>query len=105
MRLISKGTPEEIKVKCTGTGNGGGGCGATLAIEQKDIHRTCHEDYGGGTTYYATICCPECFILTDLSERRIPPRWTKWDDQESKSPKKIVNETKRALQAARQQSS
>lgn len=61
---------------CTGAGNKGGGCGALLLVEEADLFRTeshCRDE----TDTYATFCCPECGVLTDIDypkTRELKPR-------------------------------
>ena len=70
MEVLRKGRPQRgnsKKYTCTGAGNGRGGCGAVLLVSEYDMNRTVSTDYGGGTDYYATFCCPECGVETDVS--------------------------------------
>lgn len=69
MKTIKKGRKQKgwaKKVKCTGNGNGGGGCGATLLVEESDLYKTHHYDYGGGHDVYITFACQECGVETDI---------------------------------------
>ncbi len=74
MRVLKKGRSQtgwSIKARCTGSGNGDGGCGASLLIEQPDVYRT-ESHARDETTAYATFQCPECGVLTDIPERKVP---------------------------------
>lgn len=93
MRVISRVRPKELKVKCTGHGNGAGGCGSFLGVSRADVYHTRGSSYDGSGEDYATICCPVCFICTDLS--RPPSSWEVFD-LPVKTPKKIIAETKKA---------
>lgn len=70
MKVIKKGRPQKgwaQECKCTGAGNGGGGCGAMLLVEIGDVfetQRNCMHE----TDYFTTFRCPECQVLTDISD-------------------------------------
>lgn len=69
MKVIQKGRRQKgwaAEIACTGSGNGGGGCGALLLVEEADLFRTSHTDYGGDTDHFTTFACPECGVLTDV---------------------------------------
>lgn len=69
MKVLKKGRKQKgwsAEKTCTGNGNGGGGCGARLLVEQADLFRTESSHYDGSTDVYATFCCPECEVLTDI---------------------------------------
>ena len=73
MKVIKKGRRQQGWAKeyvCTGKGNGGGGCGATLLVEEDDLFRTGHHCYDGSSDYFITFRCPECGVLTDISDYR-----------------------------------
>ena len=70
MKVVQKGDGRKCWAKeftCTGAGNGNGGCGAILLVEENDLYRTHHYDYGGGHDVYTTFRCPECRNETDVS--------------------------------------
>ena len=74
MKVLEKGRPQKgwsVTAKCTGNGNGGGGCGAKLLVEQGDIYKT-SSSIRDETDYFATFQCPECFVLTDLPDSKVP---------------------------------
>jgi hypothetical protein len=50
---------------CTGKGYGGGGCGATLLVEEGDLHFT-STGYGGETNRFIWFTCQFCQIATDI---------------------------------------
>jgi len=69
MKVLKKGRPQKgwaKEYKCSGIGNGMGGCGAELLVEQDDLFQT-SSSARDDTTYYITFKCPECGVLTDLS--------------------------------------
>lgn len=69
MKLIKEGRKQTGWAKefeCTGKGNGGGGCGAILSVEQGDVYKTSHSDYGGDTETYNTFKCSQCGVETDI---------------------------------------
>lgn len=71
MKVIQKGDGRKgwaKEYKCTGAGNGNGGCGAMLLVEQNDLYKTYHYDYGGGKDVYITFRCPECRNETDVKD-------------------------------------
>ncbi|MBI5654160.1 hypothetical protein HZC53_00680 [Candidatus Uhrbacteria bacterium] len=65
MRILEKGPGWSVECVCTGKGNGGAGCGSKLLVEKGDLYQTSHSDYGGGTDYFVTFCCPVCGVETD----------------------------------------
>lgn len=74
MKVLEKGRPQKgwsIEAKCTGAGNEGGGCGAKLLVEQADVYRT-ESHARDETTAYCTFQCPECRVLTDLDDKKVP---------------------------------
>lgn len=76
MKVLKKGRNQKgwsIKATCTGSGNGNGGCGAKLLVEQDDLFKTHHYDYGGGHDLYITFKCSNCGVLTDIPEDKWPP--------------------------------
>lgn len=68
MKVIKKGRPQRgwaKRLKCTGEGNNGGGCGAILLVEQVDLYQTSSSSMGE-VDYFATFCCSECGVETDV---------------------------------------
>lgn len=69
MKVLEKGRPQKgwaAEFTCNGEGNGHGGCGAKLLVEIGDVFETessCRDE----STYYVTFRCPECGVLTDIS--------------------------------------
>lgn len=88
MRVIKKGTPQEIRVICSGRGNGKGGCGSTLGVTYDDIYHT-QSHTRDDSTSYATILCPACNKLTDLFLCDIPDQWHNWKYKPAVSPDDI----------------
>lgn len=75
MKVIKKGRPQKgwsKKYTCTGKGNNGGGCGAKLLVEAGDLFQTASHHYDGSSESYVTFKCPECGVLTDISDSDIP---------------------------------
>ena len=75
MKILEKGRAQTGWAKelyCTGEGNGGGGCCALLLVEQGDLFRTAHTDYGGDREVYTTYRCPQCRVLTDIPNSGVP---------------------------------
>lgn len=68
MKVLKPGKPWSKECACTGQGNGGGGCKATLEVEMGDLFRTHSSHYDGSSESYLTFKCPECGILTDVTE-------------------------------------
>jgi hypothetical protein len=54
---------------CSGKGYGGGGCGATLLVEESDLHYS-STGYGGDTNEFIWFKCPSCGVATDIE---VPP--------------------------------
>lgn len=74
MKVIQKAI-WAMQVKCTGEGNGNGGCGSTLEIYKQDLYRTSHHFIGDHfPSFYTTIKCCECGVLTDIKPEGINPR-------------------------------
>jgi hypothetical protein len=92
VRVIKEGKPHEIKVKCTGAGNGKGGCCAILGVVADDIYHT-QSSARDESTEYATVCCPACFILTDVDEKKIPGGW-KWASKKVETPERILKKVR-----------
>lgn len=71
MKIIEKGDGRKgwaIEYRCTDDGNGNGGCGALLLVEERDLYKTYHYDYGGGKDVFITFRCPECNNQTDVKD-------------------------------------
>lgn len=69
MKVVKSGSGQRgwaTETTCSGAGNGKGGCGAVLMVEQDDLFKTHHYDYGGGHDTYITFRCVECRVLTDI---------------------------------------
>lgn len=70
MQVLKSGKQHEpwsCKEICTGQGNEMEGCHAELLVEEGDFFRT----YSGvPTASYVTFECPECGILTDLTDQK-----------------------------------
>ncbi len=74
MKVLEKGNGAKswsTVANCTGAGNRGGGCGAKLQVEATDLFRTT-SNARDETTEYTTFKCPECQVLTDLPEGKVP---------------------------------
>lgn len=70
MQVISKGPDPQggKELRCRGTGFGTtAGCGALLLVTPRDVQRSSHTDYGGGSDTYYWFVCPECNARTDVS--------------------------------------
>lgn len=83
MKVLKPGRKQKgwsTEATCSGKGNGNGGCGAKLLVEEADLFRTSHSDYGGDTEYFTTFECSECGVLTDIQNmpgdlaQRLPDR-------------------------------
>lgn len=77
MKILKPGREQRgwaKELECTGAGNGGGGCGALLLVEQDDVYRTSHTDYGGFRDVYNTFTCAACGVETDLKHVPFTPR-------------------------------
>jgi hypothetical protein len=72
MKVLEKGKPWSVELKCTGAGNGGAGCGALLEVEAGDLYTTQSHHYDGSSESYITFTCPECKRLTDVNRQNIP---------------------------------
>ena len=57
---------------CTGKGNKDGGCGAELLVEQDDLFKSQHTDYGNDTTHYLSFNCHCCGVMTDIPQTKWP---------------------------------
>jgi hypothetical protein len=76
MKVLKPGREQKgwaTEATCTGYGNDGGGCGALLLVEESDVFKTqSGGGYGGDSPEeFATFRCPECKVLTDLTN--FPP--------------------------------
>ena len=94
MKVLKKGRPQKGwagEYICTGSGNNGGGCGAKLLVEEGDVFQT-QSSCLGETNHYITFRCPECNVLTDITN---PPShlWDKAPKRERK-PKEEKTEEK-----------
>jgi hypothetical protein len=78
MKILKEGNKNTwgLELHCTGKGNNEehSACGAKLLVESEDIFTTHHYDYGGGSESYFTFKCPQCKTLTDIPDKKIPPR-------------------------------
>ena len=86
MKVIKKGRHQKgwsFQTVCTGNGNDGGGCEAVLLVEEADIYRT-ESHARDETTAYATFQCPECDVLTDLPDGKVPSHV--WNSMIYRSP-------------------
>jgi len=75
MKILAKGNGAKSwskKVTCTGKGNDGGGCGAKLLIERTDLFHTFRSYYDGDTDTFTSFMCPECKVITDIDDARVP---------------------------------
>ena len=69
MKVLKQNTEHKgwkCKLVCTGSGNRGHGCKSLLLVGVTDVYETKNTDYGGGTDYYQTFCCPVCGTETDI---------------------------------------
>lgn len=82
MRVLEKGKPWSVSVRCTGRGNGGQGCESLLEAESDDMRYYPGADHPVVRPAAVSVRCPECRTITDLDRRDWPkgfnqlPRYT-----------------------------
>lgn len=83
MRQLTGAEAERVKQEklwktqeiCTGAGwnqNGRIPCGEVFEIDEMEIQRRSHSDYGGGSDTYYGFTCPVCGCFTELNEKQLP---------------------------------
>lgn len=74
MKVLKKGRKQtgwSHIFECSGSGNGDGGCGAKLLVEEPDLFRQ-YSHARDETTAYISFKCPECGVLTDITNSDRP---------------------------------